>query len=98
MSTCSRVTELQEKEVINIRDGSRLGNVCDAEIDIKTGQILCIVIFGRPRVFGLFGREEDIIIKWGDIEMIGDDTILVNMEGFFGRTKRRNRFLQQIFR
>ena len=30
-----RLCELREKEVINICDGEKLGNVCDIDFDIK---------------------------------------------------------------
>ena len=34
-----RITDLRAKEVICVKDGSRLGNVCDVEIDTCTGQL-----------------------------------------------------------
>jgi len=75
-----RVADLCEKEVIFIKDGSRLGCVCDVEVDTSTGKLLSIIVFGRTRFFGLFGREEDICIPWCDIEVIGEDTVLVGCE------------------
>ena len=38
------------------------------------------MIAGRPRFLGLFGREDDIIIPWKEIEVIGQETILVNTD------------------
>ncbi|MGI6261527.1 MAG: YlmC/YmxH family sporulation protein [Acutalibacteraceae bacterium] len=73
-----RLADLRNKEVINIKDGMRLGCVCDAELDTCTAKLLSIIVYGRPRFFGILGREEDIIIKWCDIEVIGEDTILVS--------------------
>lgn len=72
-----RVSELTEKEVINLEDGQCLGRVCDVEFEVCEQKICCLIIYGRPRFFGLFGREDDFIIKWEDIELIGEDTILV---------------------
>lgn len=72
-----RITDLRNKEVINIKDGCRLGCVYDAEFDICTAKIVAIIVPGASGFFGLFGREEDYIIPWGDIEKIGDDIILV---------------------
>ncbi len=71
------IEDMRHKEVINIRDGMRLGNVCDLEIDTATARVASIVIYGRLRFFGLFGRDEDIVIRWQDIRVIGEDTILV---------------------
>ena len=72
-----RMADMRNKEVINIKDGTRLGCVCDVEIDTSCAKVYAIVIYGRLRLFGLLGREDDIVIKWDDIEVIGDDTILV---------------------
>lgn len=73
---CS-ITDLRSKEVINAKNGCRLGQVCDVEIDTCTGALVSIIIWGRGKGFGLFGRDEDIKVRWQDIEVIGDDTILV---------------------
>ena len=75
-----RITDMHNKEVINIGDGSRLGCVDDVEIDTCTAQIVAIVVHGRPKCLGLLGREEDIVIGWRHISVIGEDTILVNYE------------------
>ena len=74
-----KLTDLHDKEVINVCDGTRLGCVDDVEIDTCTAQLVSIVIFGHSKVFGLLGHEEDLIICWKDIEVIGDDTILVKL-------------------
>lgn len=74
-----RITDLRYKEVVNVRDGSCLGYVSDIEVDTVTAKVVSLIIFGRCKLFGLFFREDDIIIRWCDIEIIGEDTILVNM-------------------
>ena len=71
------VTDMRYKEVINSSNGSRLGNVCDVEVDTCNGRLVAIVIYGNSKYFGLFGRTPDIRICWEDIEVIGEDTILV---------------------
>ena len=43
-----RITDLRAKEVICVKDGSRLGNVCDVEIDTCTGQ-LCAILYLAAR-------------------------------------------------
>lgn len=75
-----RIDELSRKDVINLKDGSRLGNICDIEIDAQDGRVVSLVIYGRAKFFGIFGREEDIVIPWGNIKTIGEDTILVDVE------------------
>ncbi len=77
-----RFSELQSKEVINIRDGCKYGAVDDLEIDIVTGRINAIIIPVSPKVFSLFGgSDEEYIIKWRNIVCIGDDAILVDVCG-----------------
>ena len=74
----SRVFDLHRKEVVNIRDGTRIGNVGDVEIDTATASVLALVIYGKLRLFGLLGRQEDRVIPWTEIQIIGEDIILVD--------------------
>ena len=74
----ARMTDMHDKEVISISDGTRLGFVDDVEVDTCTAQIVAIVIFGKGKLFGLLGRDKDIVIHWNEIEVIGEETILVN--------------------
>lgn len=73
-----KITDMHDKEVINIGDGNRLGCVDDVEIDTCTAQLCAIVIHGKPKLLGFAGHEEDLIIPWKEIEIIGEETILVN--------------------
>ena len=74
----ARISDMHNKEVINVSDGTRLGYVDDLEVDTCTAQITALVICGKSRLFGLAGRDADIIIQWKDIEVVGEETILVN--------------------
>lgn len=73
-----RITEMHNKEVINVCDGTRLGCVDDVEVDTVTARLVAIVVHGRPKMLGILGRDEDMVIPWNDISVIGEDTILVN--------------------
>ncbi len=75
-----RIADLRNKQVVCIKDGSVLGYVYDIEIDTNAGNMTSVIIPGRPKFFGLFGRENDTIIPWHDIEVIGQETILVDTE------------------
>ena len=72
-----KTSDLKLKEVVNVLDGKRLGNITDIEIDIETGQLTAIVVPGFARFMGLFGRSEDVVIPWDKITKIGLDVILV---------------------
>ncbi len=72
-----RFTDLRCREVINVNDGCRLGYVGDLDIRIPEGEITAIIVPGRLRFFGLFGRGEEHYIPWRCIKRIGDDVILI---------------------
>lgn len=74
------IAELRNKEVICKLNGTRVGNVDDVELDVNSGRLVSIVIYGKGKVMGLFGKSEDFIIPWDDIDVIGEDTILVKCE------------------
>ena len=77
MNMETRIAELRYKEVISVEDGARYGYVGDMEIDLETGQVRALVVPGRRRFFGLFGREEDKVIPWTAVHRFGEDIILV---------------------
>ncbi|CAM3813928.1 YlmC/YmxH family sporulation protein [Bacillus luti] len=74
-----RISELQVKDVINISDGKRLGNIGDIEIDINTGKVQSIIITKQARMLGIFGKDVEIVIPWEEIMKIGEDVILVRV-------------------
>ena len=75
-----KLEDLKNKSVVNIKNGVNLGFVDDISFDTYSSQVLSLVIYGRKRFFGIFGREEDILIPWDNIKIIGDDVVLVNIE------------------
>ncbi|MEG0961227.1 MAG: YlmC/YmxH family sporulation protein [Lachnospiraceae bacterium] len=75
-----RICELREKEVINICNCKCLGFVIDVEIDECTGCVRALIIPGCGRMFGMFGKGNDLIIPWKQIVRIGPDIILVELK------------------
>lgn len=69
--------DLREKDVVDVVNGEKLGRICDIDIDLACAQVIALWLPGKARFFGLFGREEDIMIPWKDITLIGEDVILV---------------------
>jgi len=82
------MADMRNKEVISIKDGTRLGAVNDIEIELKTARISAIIIYGRLKWLGLLGREDDIVIRWEDIQIIGEETVLVDFSVPFRPKKR----------
>ncbi|NLJ15984.1 MAG: YlmC/YmxH family sporulation protein [Clostridiales bacterium] len=93
-----KFSDLRCKEVINIKDGTRLGYVDDIEFETCTAKILRIIVYGRSRFFGLFGRDEDIVIDWCDIEVIGTDTVLVRFDSPFREVKRKLSIIESLLK
>ena len=75
-----RVTDMRCKEVINVKDGQRLGFISDVEVEIPEGQVCALIVPGPCRFFGLLGRKDDFVIPWRCIRRIGEDIVLVEME------------------
>ena len=80
-----KTSDLKVKEVINVEDGRRLGNITDIEIDVETGRLTAIVVPGPGRFLGIFGRNDDVIIPWEKINKIGFDVILVEASAYAER-------------
>lgn len=75
-----RIDELRNRQVVCTKNGCVLGFVSDIELDSQSGKLTALVIYGRPRVMGLLGHESDIVIPWEEIEVIGQETILVSTD------------------
>ena len=75
--------KLKNKEVINIFDGRSMGFVSDIEVDLEHGVIDGIVIPGSRGFLGFFSKgESDTVIRWDRVRTVGDDVILVDIEGY----------------
>lgn len=75
-----KISDFQTKDVINIVDGKRLGQISDLELDLRQGRIEAIVVPTNSRFMGIFGGGSDLIIPWHNIVKIGSDVVLVKME------------------
>ncbi|MCD8108172.1 MAG: YlmC/YmxH family sporulation protein [Oscillospiraceae bacterium] len=77
--TCT-LTELKRKELIETKTGTMLGKISDVEIDTDDASIVSVIVYGRPRLFGILGRDSDMIIRYTDIDLVGRDTVLISSE------------------
>ncbi len=73
----TRISEFQIKDVVNVIDGKKLGNIGDIEINLQSGQLDSMLIARSGKMLGFFGKEEEVRIKWSQIVKIGTDVILV---------------------
>ncbi|MCQ6558255.1 YlmC/YmxH family sporulation protein [Paenibacillus mendelii] len=75
-----KISDFQTKDVINIVDGRKLGQVSDLELDLRQGRIDSIVVPNFTKFFGLFGGGTDVVIPWRNIVKIGADVVLVRID------------------
>lgn len=71
--------DFKHKEVVNIKDGRRLGYVQDVCADLESGSITSIIVPGNNKVLNIFSSSNDIVIPWNNIKCIGEDIILVDI-------------------
>lgn len=74
-----RLCELRQKEVINCRDGQRLGFVGDVIFNCQNGCMEFLIVPGPGKIWGILGRDQEYIIPWRSIRQIGPDVILVDI-------------------
>ena len=74
-----KLSDLQNKYIINVNDGKNIGNIIDVKVDERTGSIMSLVIEPN-KSFSFFSKGKiDTEIPWNSIEKIGEDVILVNI-------------------
>jgi YlmC/YmxH family sporulation protein len=69
-------SKLQNKELVNVSDGARLGYACDLELDTQSGKINALIVPTCHKGFH-FGKCPEIRVPWECIRRIGEDLILV---------------------
>lgn len=91
-------SSLRNKEIVNMKTGLKIGYVDDMELDTADSNIVSLIIYGKSRAFGIMGRDEDVIIKCSNIELIGEDTILVNMVDVTHCTKQKSYVVENLLK
>lgn len=84
------IEEFKNKQIVSVETGSVLGYVNELEIDTETGAVANLVIYGKQKLFGVLGREEDLQIPWKNIEVIGNETVLVKGPVTIKSSKRKS--------
>ena len=71
------LSEFQNKDVVNLYDGKKFGNIVDCKIDPGTGKISSFIIEPFKGVFSFRGTNK-IEVSYEKISKIGEDVILIN--------------------
>jgi YlmC/YmxH family sporulation protein len=79
-----RLRDIGGKEIINVSLGVKLGVLgqTDLEINETTGQIEAFIV-PTYKWFGLKKEEEETMIRWKDIKVIGEDMIVVESKDYY---------------
>lgn len=75
-----RLSDLQNKNLVNTTDGKNIGNIVDVNIDYKSGNINSFIIESKTNMFRFLNKDRDMEVRWEEIEKIGEDVILVNIK------------------
>ena len=74
-----RVSDIMDKEIINVKNGKKMGFITDIDIDVNECRVVSFSTTGEGSG-GFFSRGVDMdVIFWNDILKIGCDTIIVNI-------------------
>lgn len=74
-----RLSDLQNKDIVNVVDGKNIGNIIDVKIDEEKGNIEAFIIEPNKNFFSFFNKGMDTEIGWSNITKIGEDVILVKI-------------------
>lgn len=73
--------ELRCKEVVNVLDGRKLGHIIDIIFDLASARVLGILVPGEKTGWNVFKSTNQLFIPFGCIVRIGEDAILVEVQG-----------------
>ena len=71
------LSDLQTKDIINMKDGNNLGRIIDAKVD-NNGKISYFVA-EEKKILRKVTRGGDVTISFDKIKKIGEDVILVDL-------------------
>lgn len=75
-----RLSDLQNKDIVNVNDGRNIGNIIDVKIDEVSGNIVSFIIEPNKNFFKFLRSDKiDTEISWKSITKIGEDVILVKL-------------------
>ena len=73
-----RLSDLQNKTIINLVDGKDIGNIIDLEIN-EDGTNKGLIVEKHKFLISSLSNKKEILIKWEEIKKIGEDVILVSI-------------------
>lgn len=73
-----RLSEIGDKEIVDLRNGSRHGQLWDAEMlfEKETGKIKSILVPNLQSKIGFLAGHDFMQLPWSSIVKIGEDIII----------------------
>ncbi len=75
----AKISDLQERQIVNIADGKCLGNIKDIELNVREGVIQALVLPGSSGFRGFMQNQGELLIPWQKVVRIGVDVVLIDM-------------------
>ena len=72
-----RLSSLQDKDIINLKDGKKIGKIIDVIIS-DNGNIISFII--QRTKFNIIPSSNEVEVRFDQIKTIGSDVILDNFE------------------
>lgn len=72
-----RLSDLQNKDIVSMIDGKKIGNIIDVSLD-EQGKLISLIV-AQNKLFHFFNNNE-IEVKWFQISKIGEDVILIDLK------------------
>lgn len=72
------LSDLQSKDIINIKDGKKVGNIMDVILD-SNGNLEALVVQKGKFLSSFLPGKDEFRVKWSQIKKIGEDVILVDV-------------------
>ena len=73
-----RLSDLQNKDLVSVDDGKKIGSIIDVVINEK-GVLDSLIVEKSIFLISKFTSKNEIQIKWDQIKKIGEDVILVTL-------------------
>lgn len=73
-----RLSDLQNKDIVNVEDGKKIGTIIDVVID-KEGNMESLIVQKSKFITNIFSNKDEMEVKWKQIQKIGEDVILVSL-------------------
>ena len=93
----AKISDLQERQIVNIADGKCLGNIKDIELNVLDGTIQALVLPNTGGFWSMLQNQGELLIPWQKVIRLGVDVVLIDMpelvDGAGGgkRQKRRKK-------